>query len=405
MGIIIRQSIKATAINYLGAFLGFLITFFVQTRCRSTEEIGLLGVLFEAAMLIASLAMLGVNSSAIRFFPYFKNPENKNNGFFFYLIVIPFIGALIFIPLYLILHTPIANYFSTNSKLFVSYYYWVIPLILFILYWITFEAYSSILMRIAIPRFIREIGIRICFLTIYLLYGFQIITIDGLVGGFILTYGLAAAGCLWYVSRIGPVSLKHDYGYVSKPLRKEVLNYTAFLLFGALSGSILGKLDLFMVSAKLGLNYAGIYRIAFYMTAIIAIPSQSISTISSPIAADLMSKEDFKGATTLFQKVALHQFLAGSLLFFFIWVNMDSIYAIIPNGGEYAAGKWVVFFMGLSKVIEVTLLFGAHLIGYSKFYYWRLYFTVFLTIITIILNNWLIPIYGISGAALAMLIS
>lgn len=405
MGIVIRQSIKGTIINYIGAFIGFLTTFFIQTRFLRADEIGLLSVIYEAGMMFAALAMLGTNSSAVRFFPYFKDEKKKHNGFFFYMLFLPFIGLLIFIPLYLILHTPINDYFSKNSALFINYYYWIIPLILFLLYWIVFECYASLLLKIAIPKFIREVVLRVLLLIIYLLYGFNIIGIDGLVGCYIGVYGIGALCCFYYISRIGTVSLRHDYSYVDKPLRKQVFKYTAYLIIGALSGGIVGRLDLFMVSAQLGLDYAGIYRIAFYIVAVIGIPSQSISAIASPLAADLLAKENLKDANELYKKVALHQFIAGSLVFLFIWINIDNIFSIIPNGEIYKIGKWVVFYMALAKIIEITLSFGGSLISFSKYYYWGLYFTFFLTGVTILGNNILIPIWGVTGAAIATAIT
>lgn len=401
MGIVIRQSIKGTVINYLGAFLGFLTTFFVQTRFLRSEEIGLLSVLYEAAMMIAALAMLGTNSSAVRFFPFFKDKDKNNNGFFFYLMFFPFVGSLIFIPLYIFLHTPISHYFARNSALFVDYYDWVIPLILFVLYWIVFECYASLLLRIAIPKFIREIGLRVMLLALYLLYGFHWIGLNGLITGYVAVYGVAALCCFWYVSTIGPVSLKHTYAQVDKPLRWQFAKYTAYLVIGAIGGGIVGRLDLFMVSAKLGLDYAGVYRIAFYIVSIIGIPTQSISAVTAPLASELLAKEDFAKANALYQKVALHQFIAGTFLFLFIWINIDNIFSIIPNGDVYRAGKWVVFFMALAKIIEITLAFGGNIISYSRYYYWGLYFTFFITLITILTNNWLIPIWGVAGAAIA----
>ena len=102
MGIIIRQSIKGTLVTYIGAFIGFLTTFFILAKFLSAEEIGLTRVLFEAASLLCGFALFGVSSSAIRFFPYFKSEDGKNNGFFFYLMAFPFIGSIIFIVLYLL---------------------------------------------------------------------------------------------------------------------------------------------------------------------------------------------------------------------------------------------------------------------------------------------------------------
>lgn len=405
MGIVIRQSIKGTVINYIGAFIGFLITFFVQTKYLSAEDIGLLSVVYEAGMMFAAFAMLGTNSSAIRFFPYFKDEKKKHNGFFFYLMYFPFVGTLIFVPIYLLLYTPISDYFSQNSALFVDYYYWIVPLIFFLLYWVVFECYASILLRIAIPKFIREVGLRVLLLILYLLYGFEIIDLNGLIAGFIASYGIGAICCFWYVSKIGTVSLKHDPAFVDKPLRIQALKYIAFLVIGALSGGIVGRLDLFMVSAEMGLDYAGIFRIAFYIVAVIGIPAQSISTIAAPLAADLLVKGNLEEANTLYRKVALNQFIAGSLVFLFIWINIDNIYMIIPNGDEYKIGKWAVFFMALGKIIEVTLSFGGNLVAYSKFYYWGLYFTFFLTAVTILSNNLLIPVLGVTGAALATAIT
>lgn len=401
MGIVIRQSIKGTVINYFGAFLGFLTTFFVQTRFLTSEEIGLLSVLYEAAMVVVSLAMLGTNLSAVRFFPFFKDKDKNHNGFFFYMLFFPFIGSLIFIPLYLVLHTPVGDYFSKNSELFVDYYNWIIPLILFLLYWFIFETYAQLLLRIAMTKLIREVGLRVLLLVLYLLYGLAVIDLNGLVIGYIAVYGICALWCFWYISRIGNVSLKHNFAAVDKPLRWQVAKYTAFLVIGAVGGSIVGRLDLFMVSAKLGLDYAGVYRIAFYIVAIIGIPTQSISTIAGPIASDLLARQKFAEANRLYQKVALHQFITGSLIFLFIWINIDNIFAIIPNGEVYQTGKWVVFFMSLAKLIEITLAFGGTLISYSRYYYWGLYFTFFITAITIVTNNWLIPIWGMAGAAIA----
>jgi O-antigen/teichoic acid export membrane protein len=51
------------------------------------------------------------------------------------------------------------------------------------------------------------------------------------------------------------------------------------------------------------------------------------------------------------------------------------------------------------------LNFGNILVQYSKYYYWTLYITVFLTLLTIGTNKLFIPIWGISGAALATLLT
>ncbi|MDR3235456.1 MAG: lipopolysaccharide biosynthesis protein [Prevotellaceae bacterium] len=405
MGIIIRQSIKGTIANYVGAAIGFLTTLFVATQFLNPEDIGLTKVVLEVGMIFGILAQLGVSASAFRFFPYFKDEEKKHNGFFFYLLLLPLIGCLIFIPLYVLLKEPITLFFAEHSSLFISYYYWVIPLIFFLVYLSVFEAYSNINMRIVMPKFNREITIRLLLLAVYLLYGYHIVERDGLITGYVLVYGIAmlCMGC--YVWKTCVTSMQHDWSYVDKPLRRSIFKYTGYLIVGALGSTILGKLDLFMVSSQLGLGHAGIFTIASYMAAIIDIPSRSIGAISLPIAAAALKAEDFETANALYKKVSLNQLLIGGLIFVLMWVNIDNIFAIIPKGEIYSQGKWVVFFIGLARLIEITLNFGGSLISFSKYYYWGLYFVFFITGMGVFTNYLLIPLLGITGAAVATAIT
>jgi O-antigen/teichoic acid export membrane protein len=237
------------------------------------------------------------------------------------------------------------------------------------------------------------------------LFAFKFLHLDGLIGCYIAVHGVAMLLTFIYISRTGPISLKHDYAFIDNPLKKKIRNYTLFLLLSALSGNILMQLDIFMVSGHLGLDYAGIYMIAFYMGTVVEIPQRSITAISSPIAAKAFKEEDMETANQLYRKVSLHQLIAGSCIFLLIWINIDNIFAIIPNGDVFAAGKWVVFFIALSKILGVTFNFGAILISYSRYYYWGLFFSIFITLIGIVTNLILIPRMGITGAAIATFVT
>ena len=77
MGIIIRQSLKGTIVNYVGAFIGFVTTMFVSTKFLTPEELGLTRVMIEAAAILGGLMALGIGSSGLRFFPFFKTDKNS----------------------------------------------------------------------------------------------------------------------------------------------------------------------------------------------------------------------------------------------------------------------------------------------------------------------------------------
>ena len=405
MGIVIRQSIKGTLVNYVGTFIGFVTTMLIVTKFLPAEDVGLRSVIYEAALLVATLVQLGTTSSIMRYFPYFKDKANGHNGFFFYILLLPLVGCAVFIPLYLLLKQPIVAFFSESSPLFTGYFYWLIPLIVCLAYWGVFETYSNANMRIAVPKFIREVVVRLLLIGVYVAYGLHLVGRDGFVASYMAVYGVVMLLTLLYVSRIAPVTLRHDFSYISRPLRKDIVNYTLIWVIGALGSTILGKLDLFMISSDLGFASAGVYTIAFYMGTVIEIPSRSITPISSPIAAEALRRGDMTEARQLHQKVSLTEFVASGFLFVLIWVNIDNIFSIMPNGEVYRAGKWVVFFIGLSKVVTAILHFGTVLIGFSRYYHWTLYFVFILTGLGILSNWLLIPLWGISGAAIATLVT
>ena len=230
MGIIIRQSIKATVFNYVGAFIGFLTTFFVLTKFLAPEIIGLTKVVYEVSAMVAGFAQLGTSASAMRFFPYFRDPSNRHNGFFFYLMLMPAVGSVVFIGLFLLFKRYVVDFFIDKSALLLDYYDWLIPMIIFLTFWTVLETYSSILLRIVVPKFIKEIGIRVLLLAVYLLYALKVLDVTGLVIAYISVYGLAMLALFVYISRITSVSLKHNFAFIDRDLGRKIMKYTLFLL-------------------------------------------------------------------------------------------------------------------------------------------------------------------------------
>lgn len=405
MGIIIKQSIKGTIVNYIGVAIGFFTTFFVITGYLTQEEVGLTRVLVDAGVLFSSLAQLGTGASILRFFPYFKDEEHQHHGFFFWTIVIPIVGFLIFLAVYLIFKKPIIGAFSKNSPLFVNYFRFVIPIALFMLYQYVFEANSNVLMRIVVPKFVREVGIRAGLLVIYVLYGHHVIDLDGLVIGFCITYFLAALIDILYLFSLQKISLKPDFNFLTKPLRKDFLFYTLFLLMAAIAGNITPLLSSFFVTAKMGLTFTGIFAIANYIATVIEIPNRSLNAIAQPNLSEAIKNQDWERADMLCKSVSLHLLLSSMFIFFIIWINVDLLFMILRNGEDYATGKSVIFILGLARLSNSAFSISNNALSYSKYYYLTLVFTVLLTVSSIVLNILLIPKLGMNGAAMANFLS
>jgi O-antigen/teichoic acid export membrane protein len=137
----------------------------------------------------------------------------------------------------------------------------------------------------------------------------------------------------------------------------------------------------------------------------VEIPYRSLAAISRPQISQGMKDNNMLEVNKLIQSVSLHQFIASVFIFFIIWINIDLIYKVIPNGNVYDAAKFVVFILAIVKIVNTSLNVGATVLSYSKYYYYSLLFTIILTVTAIVMNIKLIPIWGMEGAALASLIS
>ncbi len=407
MGIIARQSIKGTIVTYLGVAVGFFTTFFVLTRYLTAEEIGLSRVLIDAATLFIGLAQLGTNSSIIRFYPYFKSKEQHDHGFFFWTLVIPFIGFLLFAIVYWACHIPLGHWFGEKSPLFMDYYYMVLPLAFFMLYQSLFETNANVLMRIVVPRMVRELVVRVGLLVLYLLYAFRVLSLDGFVVGLCLNYALAALIDLIYLFALGHISLRPDWAFLraNKTLVRNYLFYTGFLFVSALAGVLAPTLSSFFITAKMGLEHTGIYAIATYMATMVSIPYRSVTAIAAPQLAHSIKEKNHTECSHLVHQVNNNLLLVGGLIFLAIWFNIDLIYHILPNGSTYSVARTVVLILSISQLLAATFSFCLSAINYSRFYVFSLLLSAVLTVGTILLNNYLIPLFGMEGAALSTLLA
>ena len=408
MGVIAKQSIRGTIVTYLGIAVGVVTTFFVLTRFLTTEEIGLARVLIDAAMLFIGLAQLGTNASIIRFYPYFKEKDShEDHGFFFWALVVPFIGFILFALIYWACRVPLGAWFGDKSPLFVEYYYFVLPLAFFMLYQTICESTCNVLMHIVVPRAVRELIIRVGLLAIYLLYAFRVISMDGLVIGICINYAIAALINLCYFFSLQKINLRPDWTFLraNPQLIRRYLIYTGFLILSAVTSVLAPTLSSFFVTAKMGLDSTGIFAIATYMAVMVSVPNRSVAAIASPQLARAIKEQNSAECSFLIRQVTRNMLLIGGFILLIIWVNIDLIFHILPNGTTFAQAKDVVLILGVSQLVLGTFSICLTALNYSRFFAFSLLLSVILTVSALLLNNYLVPLYGMQGAALSNLLS
>lgn len=409
MGIVARQSIKGTIATYIGVVVGIVTTFFIQTKALQPEQIGLVDILLQCSLLFSGLAQLGTNSSAMRYYPFFKDEQHRDHGFFGWTLLVPLIGFSFFLLAFFLFKGAIVDFFTKDSAvgadLFAKYVNFVVPLAFFMLYISVFETNSNLLLRIVVPKFVREVGLRVGTLAIYLLYFYKVFDFDGVIVSFCVLYGVATLINVGYLLSLKRVSFKIERNYLKAELKRDFMFYTLFMITAALAGNVIPMLSKFFVAGNAGFRLAGVFTIATNIAAVVEMPYRSLGAISRPHISEAMAKQDVKQADALCKSVALHQFIAGTFVFFLIWTNIDFIFDLLPNGDIYRVGKWAVLLLSLSRLVYSTFAVTTTVLSYSKYYYYSLVFTILLAAMSIGLNTWLVPKWDINGGALANVVS
>jgi O-antigen/teichoic acid export membrane protein len=169
------------------------------------------------------------------------------------------------------------------------------------------------------------------------------------------------------------------------------------------SGLLVLNIDSIMINAMMDLSSTGIYAITFFFGTVILIPSRSLLKISSVVIADSWKKDDYKTINTIYYKSALNQFVLSSLIFIGIWANIHNVFRILPP--EYEAGKYVIFFISLSSVFQMAGGTSNMILFTSPRYKTHTWLMLLLVVLLVASNLVFIPLYGITGAAIASAIA
>ena len=78
MGIVKRDSIAITVLSYVGVVVGYVNKILLFPNFLSEEQVGLTSILVSLAVMYAPFSALGITSTVVKFFPFFRTADKRS---------------------------------------------------------------------------------------------------------------------------------------------------------------------------------------------------------------------------------------------------------------------------------------------------------------------------------------
>ena len=192
-------------------------------------------------------------------------------------------------------------------------------------------------------------------------------------------------------------------GMRRSPLRSPMVAFCAPLPFHDALGNLMSRLDLFVLAMFLPVTSVGIYAATCEVAWIMKDIRQAVDPIFAPVASGLIHEKKQARLSTLFCSVS--RWILILEMAFLLGAGLWGKGVLSIFGPAFATGFWCLVFLSIACAINGAFGSSELLLTMAGRSGLNLLNTVFLVAVNLGLNLFLIPRYGIEGAAVAAALS
>tara|TARA_B100000795_G_C22791586_1_gene437227 strand:- start:856 stop:2313 length:1458 start_codon:yes stop_codon:yes gene_type:complete len=398
MGIVIKQTSKNIFTISVALIIGGVNTLYFYPEFLKDEYYGLVVFLLATSNLLQPLMSLGAQHTIIKFYSSFKDKISKD----------AFLSSIIFIPLIVIIpitffvvkaHDIIGEFLSIQNPIIQSYI-WVIFLVSFATsYFEVFYAWSRVHFKSVFGNVLKEVYPRISVLILLSLVSFDFLTKESFVWWLTGLYYLRLVIMVVY----SLIIYTPKFSFTLPENFKEILSYSLYILLAGSAASLLIDIDKYMIPQKEAISQTAYYAVAVFIATVVEIPGRAMFQILNPMVAKAINDNDSLKLNDLYQKSSSNLLIVSGFFFLLINLNISSFY-LLMNNEFYSDAILVVLIISLAKLIQMSFGCGPAILATSSFYRITLPFSIAMAISVYFLNDVLIDLYGINGAAISTLI-
>ncbi len=396
MGIIARQSTFNAIWIYVGIAIGYLNAGHLFPKFLGVPEYGMTRLILSWSSFALLVVAPAFPAAMLRYMPRLTKDQQVSllSAFMSYSLVV---GLLLSVAL-AIAGPGVWRRYDDGTGIFVQFGFLILPYTIALAYMSLWDAYLRLELRSVIATFWTEVGARLPNTLIILAYMMDWIDLSTFFYAYALAPLVPVAG-MWMMVKQRPRWQVRWWKEIPWRKWKEIVVYTAYSAFTGVPSLLYRHVDMILVGKLLSLAKAGIYGLTILFSVLVESPFRAMGAIYAPLMSYHMANRCYQDARILFMQAVRGAFLMDALIALGLLVNIPWILSWIkPAYSEvypvFTVLMWVPLIRALYLPLNVVF-------SYSPYYRWLLWVNVVGIIFNIMLDIWMIPRWGLRGAAVA----
>ena len=398
---LLRGSGISFFLRFGGLAIGYLLTLIIA-HLFGADGLGEYILAITILRLFTLLAKVGLDITSIRFIASFAS-QNKWRSIFSFrkqVLLILSVSSILSSLLMYFLAVPISDLIHTNYKYIQLNAFFVLPMAFFM---VNYESLRG-LKRIAEFSFFYRVSQGLfSIISIIILYQYckssEIPVYAYLISVLIVSILSFFSFTYW----LRKISDGEDKAISEVKSYSNLLKVSIPLMFAQSVQFVMSWTDKLMLGSLATLEEVGIYHTAFKLSMFAAVALMSINSIASPKFAEMFANNDMIGLKKIVRQ--------STKMIFWTSVPLVVVFFMFPEfllglfGKEFEVGVTAFIFLSCGKLFSSFSGSVGNILQMTGNQNILAKILLFAAILNIVLNLYLIPKYGIDGAALSSVIS
>jgi O-antigen/teichoic acid export membrane protein len=264
---------------------------------------------------------------------------------------------------------------------------------------LVFEQYLGSQLKVAVSAFMREVVLRAANIILLLLFGFGYVDFDVLVIGTVLIYLLPVSLFLILSFKIKEFGFSFDIWSFSREEYKEMIHFSWYHFLLSISFLMMSYMDALTLPFydHSGFSSLAVYGVAVFLISFMQLPSKALVPASFTVLAKAFNDNDMVKAKDIFVRASINILIPSVAMALILVCNLDNAVAVIKNGYGEIVPVFLILFIG--RLFDLATGMNDQALSIARYYKFNFYLSLILIIFLFLMIRFLVPQYGIYGAA------